>query len=150
MARRGGIHLYYAKQMLSDVLPRITPAIERAFQELMESHDVSDVRILLVLLGGFEEDSVFYKMVQQVLNLMDKFSPSEKQELEAKLSAAIFESGGAEVHLAGTPSPRLTRRIEFLKELCKKTDAAGREFVANEIKFCEERLKSEMEEEEEL
>lgn len=150
VGRQGGVYLYYAKRILSETIKRITPATENAFRKLLEEPGIEGVRVLLGLLGGFEEDAAFYRILLQALNTVDRFSPTEQEEVKASLSRAIFESGGAEIRLVGAPSPRLTRRLEFLKRIYKETNPAGRRFIASEIKFCEEQLKRESEEEEEF
>jgi hypothetical protein len=150
MGRQGGVYLYYAKRILSETIKTITPATENAFRKLSEEPDIEGVRVLVGLLGGLEEDAAFYRILLQVLNTVDRFSPTEQEEVKASLSRAIFESGGAETRPVGAPSPRLTRRLEFLRGIYKETNPAGRRFIASEIKFCEEQLKRESEEEEEF
>jgi hypothetical protein len=150
MGRQGGVYLYYAKHILSETIKTITPATENAFRKLAEEPDIRGVRVLVGLLGGFQEDAAFYRVLLQVLNTMDRFSPAEQEEVKASLSGAILESGGVETRLVGAPSPKLTRRLESLKGIYEKTNSAGRRFIASEIKFCEERLRREIEDEEEF
>jgi hypothetical protein len=150
MGRQGGVSLYYAKHILSETIKTITPATENAFRKFTEEPDIGGVRVLVGFLGGFQEDAAFYRVLLQVLNTMDRFGPAEQEEVKASLSGAILESGGAETRLVGAPSPKLTRRLESLKGIYEKANSAGRRFIASEIKFCEERLRREIEDEEEF
>lgn len=119
---------------------------EEVLMEWVNSGDVEKMIGAAHLLRHFEEDERFYRICKELI-----VKSGGDSDVSDKVSSAIFTSEGATSRTRGQPSPRLLKRIEYLKKLRDTSDNIKvKRFAEKEIKSAEGQIEWELERDEEL
>lgn len=96
---------------------KINNAVQTILEEWIDSKDSEKMRWAACLLRDFDEDKVFYSLVESLL-IKSKGDAKVLTEIEASIGTVIGYSG-----VLGEPLPHLVKRIEYLKALRDKTES---------------------------
>lgn len=97
-------------------------------------------------IGEFEEDERFYSIAREII-IKSEGDP----KILGRLTSAIFSSGGATSRIPGETSPKLLRRMEYLKKLKETSDDIKvKRFSEKEIKNTQAEIQGERERDEEI
>ncbi len=123
---------------------KINNAMEKLFEEWIDSEDLELMREAAYLIRGFDANTVFYSVVE---SLVIK-SEGDKQ-VEGEITAAL--SSGVYSRSIGDPAPHLEKRIKDLKSLRDGTQSPiVVKFAADLIEMTEQDIERQLQEDEEF
>ena len=96
---------------------KINNAVQTILEEWIDSEDSEKMWWAACLLRNFDEDKVFYSLVESLL-IKSKGDAKVSTEIEASIGTVGAYSGAL-----GEPPPHLEKRIEYLKALQNKTES---------------------------
>ena len=96
---------------------KINNAVQTILEEWIDSEDSEKMWWAACLLRNFDEDKVFYSLVESLL-IKSKGDAKVSTEIEASIGTVGAYSGAL-----GEPLPHLEKRIEYLKALQNKTES---------------------------
>ncbi len=96
---------------------KINNAVQTILEEWIDSEDSEKMWWAACLLRNFDEDKVFYSLVESLL-IKSKGEAKVSTEIEASIGTVLGYSGAF-----GEPMPHLVKRIEYLKALQDKTES---------------------------
>ena len=123
---------------------KINPAMQKLFEEWINSEDLELIREAAYLMRGFDADAVFYSLVKSVL-IKSKGDKQVKGEIVAALYSGVYSRN------IGDPAPHLEKRIKDLKVLQNGTQSPiVVQFAEDLIEMTEQDIEKQLQEDEEF
>lgn len=124
---------------------KINDAVQTILEEWIDSEDSEKMWWTACLLRNFDEDKVFYSLVESLL-IKSKGDAKVATEIEASIGTVGAYSG-----TLGEPLPHLEKRIEDLKALQNKTEfPIVKQFADRFIDRTRQEIKRELQRDEEI
>ena len=123
---------------------KINPAMQKLFEEWIDSEDLELIREVAYLMRGFDADTVFYSLAESVL-----IKSTGDKQTQGGIVAALYS--GVYSRNFGDPAPHLLKRIKDLKALRDRTQSPiVTEFAEDLIKMTERDIEKQAQEDEEF
>ena len=127
---------------------KINGAMQKLFEEWIDSGDLELMREAAYLMRGFDADPVFYSIAGSLLTKSERNNKADK-EVEGGIIAAL--SSGVYSRNIGEPAPHLVKQIKDIKALCDKTQSTVvTQFAEELIKMTEQDIEKQSQEDEEF
>ena len=122
----------------------INAAMQKLFEEWIDSEDLELMREAAYLMRGFDTDTVFYSLTESVL-----IKSKGDKEIQGGITAALYS--GVYSKNIGEPAPHLMKRIQDLKALQDRTHSSiVVQFAEDLIKMTEQDIEKQLQEDEEF
>ena len=123
---------------------KIKPAMQKLFEEWIDSENLEWMRKAAYLMRGFDTDDVFYHLAEAIL-IKSKGDPHVRDNI------TIAICSGAHSRNFGEPAPHLARRIKDLKVLQDRTQSLiVSEFANDLVESTEREIQQQLQEDEEF
>ena len=123
---------------------KINSAMQKLFEEWIDSEDLELIREVAYLMRGFDADTVFYSLAESVL-----IKSTGDKHAQGEILAALYS--GVYSRNFGDPAPHLLKRIKDLKALRDRTQSPiVTEFAEDLIKITEQDIEKQVQEDEEF
>ncbi|MCY4570048.1 MAG: ATP-binding protein [Candidatus Poribacteria bacterium] len=123
---------------------KINDAMQKLFEEWIDSEDLELMREAAYLIRGFDANTVFYFVVESLV-----IKSEGDRQVEGEITAAL--SSGVYSRSIGDPAPHLEKRIKDLKALRDGTQSPiVVKFAADLIEMTEQDIERQLQEDEEF
>ena len=123
---------------------KINSAMRKLFEEWIDSGDIELMIEATYLMRGFDTDSVFYFLVERVLE-----NSKRNKDVESNIITVFYSKVYSRNR--GEPTPSLVKRIKELKVLQDRSQSHYvKQFAENFIKIIEQEIERQLQEDEEF